>query len=98
VEPTKNFFRISHKIIEQDRFWELSNGAKVLYLYLCKHRNRYQRSRDYFIRSYRQLINDTGLSHRTIVLASKELEAARLVWTITGKSKRTKWHVFDYEG
>ena len=95
MEPKKNFFRVSHEIVINDVFKGLKTGTKALYLYLCHYRNRRQRgTKQYFIRSDRQIMMDTGLSQRTITTGKKELKDNGIIVYTTGESKRTKWELF----
>ena len=72
-EPTENFFKISHRTIKGDKFKKLNPGAKILYLYLCSHRNTYGDENGIFFRSDRHLAEDTGMAIATVGRAKKEL-------------------------
>ena len=94
-EPVTDFYRVSHLTIEHDAFRALSPNAKLLYFYLCKHRNRYQRNKSYFMRSDNQLVNDTNLSRNTIRRSKNELIHNRFILAVAGKGKRTKYQILD---
>lgn len=72
-EPITQYFKVSHQVLESQKFKQLSPSAKILYIYLCKYRNRYQGNNSYFTRSDRQINLDSGLSRATISRAKKEL-------------------------
>ena len=73
------YFKISHDILEDPKFIALSPIAKILYLYLLKHQNRYNNYCKKFYRSDRYLAQDTGLSRRSILRARKELISIGLI-------------------
>ena len=66
-----NQFTIPHNVLEDAKFIDLSLSAKVLYMYLCKIRNRMQTEQ--FYRSIKTLVKDTGLNKNTLSSAKKEL-------------------------
>ena len=98
-EPTKNYFRVSHEIVETEQFRSLNNATKVLYYTLCKLRNRYTKgSRLHFIRTEKQLVQDSGLGSKTIGRAKKDLiQHGLIVCSNPVRGKRTKWFVTDPE-
>ena len=69
----KGFLKVSHSVLEDQRFITLTPATRILYIYLCKLQNRFQTSEGTFYRSLRQLSQDTGLDESTIVQAKKEL-------------------------
>ena len=94
-----NYFKVSHDIISHPEFIKLSTQAKSLYLYLCKLENKYistKSKKNYFIRSDRQLMKDTGMSQRAITKAKQEL-SNNFVVIATGKSRRTKYEIMQPE-
>ena len=94
-EPTANFFRVSHEVIASESFKRMKSPAKVLYFILCALRNRYQRNKDYFTRTEKQLCTDTGYSKRTIQNARKELMDNRLIYALSHKGRRTKYKLYE---
>ena len=94
-EPTENFFRTSHRTIEHKAFKALPMAAKVLFYTLCKHRNRYQRSKLYFSRTLTQLAIDMGASVGTVKRARLLLIEARFIVCVSSKGNRTKWQILD---
>ena len=69
----KGYFKVSHELLEDPKFVSLTPIAKILYLYLLKHQNRFNNHCKLFFRSDRFLAQDTGLSRRSILRARKEL-------------------------
>jgi len=96
MEPTKNFFRVSHEIVTSRHFKKLTPSAKTLYFYLCQLRNRFQRKKDHFHRSDSQLAKDSGLSERTIQRARQQLTDCRFILFVTQKRKRGKYHIIEW--
>ena len=96
-EPTGNFFRVSHKIVELKEFKALRPTSKVLYFTLCHLRNRFQKRKDYFTRSLRRLMMDSGLSRRAIDTGQLELVKAGFIWMVKHHGKRTQYHIFEFQ-
>ena len=94
-EPISDFFRVSHKILECVAFKELPENAKLLYIYLCKYRNRYQRKKSYFTRSDSMLAEDTGMTRNTIRTQRKRLVRDRFIFIKAGQGKRTKYQILE---
>lgn len=94
-EPVSNFFRISHAVFECSAFKRLPGGAKLIYVYLCKYRNRYQKQKGYFTRSDNQIVKDTGLSRNTIRKHLKCLRDERFIFYKAGQGKRTKYQILE---
>jgi|TARA_Y100000034_G_C6752027_1_gene334380 hypothetical protein len=94
-EPSENFFRTSHLTLEHKAFKALPMAAKLLFHTLCKHRNRYQRSKLYFTRSLSRLSDDMGVSVSTVKRARSLLIEARFIVCVSGKGDRTKWQILD---
>ena len=69
-----NEFMVSHEVLEQSEFIELSSATKVVYIFLCKLTNRYGTKEGKFWRSYEQLSEDTNLSVRAVKYAVKLLK------------------------
>jgi len=94
-EPTSNFFRVSHLTTSNKHFSRLSVYAQLLFYRLCAFRNRYQRSKSYFTRSFRQLKKDTGFSINTLRKAQKELIEARFLVCVSRPGGRTRYQIVD---
>lgn len=98
MEPTKNFFRVSHDVLEHPVFIQLPPISKVLYMCLCKLRNRYQRGKKkYFIRTNKQLMKDTNLSLASVKRAKTSLNEARFILSVSSKGRRTKHQIFEIQ-
>lgn len=84
------FFKMCHQILEDQRFIDLKPATKVLFIYLCKHQNRFVTSENTFFRSLRQLCQDTGLDLATILTARKELVLRGFITVSKGQSSSGK--------
>lgn len=71
-----NYFPLPHNVLEDVKFKSLSPSARLLYVYLCKIKNRIG---DNFYRSIETLSQDTGLHTNSIKRAKKELVKALLI-------------------
>ncbi len=97
-EPKENFFRISHSTCESEVFLMLRPATKVLYLILCKLRNRYGDKDGIFFRSERELADDSGLSLETVSISKQELIGAGLVrWRKGRPWKPSLYQIQDRE-
>lgn len=97
-EPNGNFFRISHKVIESEKFKKLKPGAKVLYMALCHLRNRYADKSGIFFRDDRSLASDSGLSVDTISKSKQELIKGRFLrWKKGGPRRACRYQIGDEE-
>ena len=97
-EPDDNFFRISHKVFESERFKKLKPGAKILYMTLCHLRNRYADKDGIFFRTDRDLMVDSGLSSRGIASSKQELLRFRfLKWRKGGPRRACRYQIPDAE-
>lgn len=67
----KNFFSIPHCVLEDEKFIKLEPSIKVVFLYMAKYQNRYQKEN--FYRTIRNICQDTGLSKATVIKAKKVL-------------------------
>jgi len=93
-EPERNFFRVSHKMMDQPGFSDLSLKAKVLYLYLCKYRNHYGKD-SMFYRSLRSIQDDTGMTKATIIKARQELKDNWIISLFKDGRKTMKYHIAE---
>lgn len=80
-----NEFSLPHKVFESEEFKKLKPGAKILYCYLAKLRNRFGKEENYFWRSMDQLVEDTGMSIKTVRTAKNQLRAMGLIQVLDGK-------------
>jgi len=94
-EPTSDFFRVSHITVSSELFNGLSLYAQLLFYKLCAFRNRYQRSKAYFTRSFRQLNRDTGFAINTIKKAQKELIKLGFLVCVSRPGGRTRYQIID---
>ncbi len=78
-EPESNFFRISHLVVEGQRWRNLSLSSKIVYMMLCKLRNRYADKGGCFWRSDMNLSDDCGISARSVSSAKAELKYNKLI-------------------
>jgi hypothetical protein len=77
MKKTKiNYFPLPHNVLEDAKFKTLSPCARILYVYLCKLKNRIG---DNFYRSLETLSQDTGFHKNSIKKAKKELVEALLI-------------------
>ena len=91
-----NFFGVPHQVYEMPRFKSLSSTAKVLYMDMCRLKNRFEDGDGYFWHTAEMLSIDTGLSRRTVFNAKKELVAAKFIETSHGRhtdgSRHADWY------
>ena len=74
-EPQRNFFPICHDILESQVFRSLPICSQMLYVWLCKLRNRKgTKSKGVIQISDRELEEITGMSRPTITKAKKRLQ------------------------
>ena len=90
-----NEFPTPHEVLESATFRELSLSAKVLYMFLCKLRNRPGRN-GWFFRSEKQLAKDLGVNPRTIRRAKKELLASNFIQKERGSDRKHGWRGADH--
>ena len=96
-EPETNFFRITHEHLETTKFKALKPSSKILYMYLCKLRNRFANSDGVFFRSDVQLSEDAGLSPPSIWKARHELLRAGFIkWEQGSAHKACRYQIFDF--
>lgn len=91
-----NGFGVPHEAFESRRFRDLKSTSKVLYVCLCKLRNRYANDEGQFYRSAKDLADDTGMNERTIMRAKKELLAAGFIERYRGHYQKHGWRGADY--
>jgi hypothetical protein len=95
-EPNGNFFRMSHRVIEMEKFKQLKPGAKVLYMTLCHLRNRFGNKDGVFFRDDRSLATDSGLSLDTISKSKRELiQGGFLRWKKGGPRRPCRYQIDD---
>ena len=91
-----NEFQVPHEVLEDARFKELKISSKVLYMYLCKLKNRYVDSEGMFWRSVRTLRDDTKMDLDTVQAAKKELKNKGFIEVIRGKYVHGKSRAPDW--
>ena len=95
-EPNGNYFRISHRVVEHEKFKKLKPGAKVLYMILCHLRNRHGDEDGVFFRTDRKLAVDSGLNSDTISKSKQELiRAGFLKWRKGGPRRACLYQIND---
>jgi hypothetical protein len=78
------FFSIPHKVLDSEAFKNASLPAKILLIYLIKHKNKYG---DGFYRSVSSLCDDTGLGHSAVSSAKIELMLNGLISYSKGNNR-----------
>ena len=78
----RNYFPISHLLLEDPNFKKLQPNSQMLFIFLCRLRNRYGNRKDdmSFWRTDSQLISDTGFSRNQLKRARKGLIKAGFLW------------------
>ncbi|MHA1738163.1 MAG: helix-turn-helix domain-containing protein [Candidatus Heimdallarchaeota archaeon] len=71
TDKASNQFFMPHNVLEEAKFRNQTPSAKILFMYLCKLKNRLG---DDHYRSIGSLAHDAGLSINSIKSAKKELE------------------------
>lgn len=66
-----NQFFVPHNIIEEDRFISMKISSQMLYIHLCRLKNRLKS--DEFYRDLKTLSRETGMHINTLKRAKKEL-------------------------
>jgi len=89
------YFKVSHKLLENPKFINLSPISKILYIYLLKHQNRYYGK--LFFHSDRVLAKETNLSRRSILRARKELVTKGMIRFI-GEYRKTGQYIIVESG
>ncbi len=80
-----NDFPVNHSIIEDAKFKKLTSSAKYLYCVMCKLKNRYSGTGEWFWHAEKELSNDAGMSKSTVKTAKKELLAGKFIEAKRGK-------------
>ena len=95
-----NQFFIPHNVLEEDKFLNMTLSAQILYIHLCRLRNRLNTKR--FYRSIGTLERDTGLHRNTLTKAKKELIKAQYIgverdhFTASGNRAADVFHLNGY--
>lgn len=91
----KNFFDMSHYLIESGIWASLGWSAKALYVVLSKAANRYTtKQRKEFFQSDHQLMLLSGIKdQKTLTKAKKELKQERLIGYRKQKKLRTVYSI-----
>lgn len=99
MKVTNQFF-VPHNVLEEDKFISMSLSAQLLYIRLCKIRNRMKSEK--FYRDIRTLAKETGMNRNTITKAKKELVEAQYIgverdfYTATGNRSADVFHLNGY--
>lgn len=72
-----NQFFVPHNVWEEDKFLKMSLSAQLLYVHLCRLKNRLRVNT--FYRSIKTLERDTNMGESTIRKAKKELLKAQYI-------------------
>jgi len=70
-KKVENQFFVPHNVLEEVKFTEMSLSAQILYIHLCRLKNRLKK--EPFFRDLKTLSRDTGLHINTLKRAKKEL-------------------------
>jgi len=98
--PQNQFF-VPHNILEEAKFLNMSLSAQMLYIHLCKLKNR-MNNQDFY-RHMATLEKDTGMHKNTITKAKKELVKAQYIdvvrdhYTSTGRRSADVYHLNGYK-
>ena len=66
-----NQFFVPHNVLEEEKFLNLSLSAQMLYIHLCRLKNRLKK--EPFFRDLKTLSRETGMHINTLKKAKKEL-------------------------
>lgn len=91
-----NEFGVPHEVLESRKFRDLQPRAKVLYMTLCKHRNRYGNTDGWFYRRLQDLADDTGLTYRSTLRAKRELLTTGFIERQRGHYEKHGWRGSDW--
>ncbi len=98
----KDQFLVPHNILEESKFISMSLSAQMLYIHLCKIKNR-MKDQEKFYRHISTLEKDTGLHRNTITKAKSELinaqyiEVERDYYTTSGNRSADVFHLNGYK-
>jgi hypothetical protein len=97
--PSNQFF-VPHNILEESKFISLSISAQMLYIHLCRIKNRM--GTDKFYRDMKTLSRETGLHINTLKKSKKELKEAQYIgverdhYTASGNRSADVFHLNGY--
>jgi len=95
-----NFFKFPHNVLEENKFLLMQKSSQLLYLHLCKLKNRLG---DNFYRSVDTLSKDTNFNRNTIKKAKKELvknlyiDVERDHYICNGNRSADRFHLNGYK-
>lgn len=100
----RNQFPVPHNVLEEAKFIALPASTQMLFIRLCKLKNRLQR--DEFFRDVDTLSRESGFNKNTITKAKKELVKAQYIgvernhYTSSGMRSADVFHLngFKYKG
>lgn len=73
-----NQFFVPHNVLEEAKFIGLSLSAQMLYIHLCRIKNR-MGGNEKFYRDIRTLQKETGMHRNTLTKAKKELIKSQFI-------------------
>ena len=95
-----NQFFVPHNVLEEEKFLSLPLSAQVLYIRLCKLKNRLG---DKFYRDINTLARETGLSRRIVIYAKKALVKTQYIgvehdcYAASGNRSADLFHLNGYK-
>jgi hypothetical protein len=95
-----NQFFVPHNVLEEEKFLSLPLSAQILYIRLCKLKNRLG---DNFYRDLNTLAKETGISRRSVIYAKKALLKAQYIgvernyYTASGNRSADFFHLNGYK-
>lgn len=99
-QTVTNQFFVPHNVLEEVKFIEMPLSAQMLYIHLCRLKNRLQRNN--FFRDIRTLAKETGMNPKTISKAKKILVKAQYIgverdcYTASGNRSADVFHLNGY--
>ncbi len=99
-KTVNNQFFMPHNVLEEAKFINMSLSAQILYVHLCRLRNRLQSEK--FYRDIATLSKETGLHRHTLTKAKKELLKAQYIgverdyYTSSGNRSADVYHLNGY--
>jgi DNA-binding MarR family transcriptional regulator len=84
-----HFYKVPHEIVTQLKFKNMRPSTRCIYHTLCRLGNLYGNTDGWFFRSINDLVEDTGLSRKTVIESKKELIKNNFVDHERGQYKST---------
>lgn len=95
-----NQFFVPHNVLEEEKFISLTLSAQMLYIHLCRLKNRLRKNK--FYRDIRTLARETGMNKDTITKAKRKLIKAQYIgverdhYTSSGNRSADLFHLNGY--